>query len=49
MIRPYKTADRDKLLEIFKSYTPQYFAVNEIIDFKEYLEKNHSYYFSTSF
>jgi N-acetylglutamate synthase-like GNAT family acetyltransferase len=38
MIRPYKQADKETLVEIFKLNTPQYFDPKEINDFTEYLE-----------
>ena len=44
MIRPYKRTDTNELIEIFKLNTPEYFNINEIVDFKEYLEKNHKTY-----
>lgn len=40
MIRPFKTTDRETLLEIFKMNTPQYFDPGEIRDFEAYLDDN---------
>jgi len=44
MIRQYKPTDKEKLLEIFKLNTPEYFDKKEVNDFEEYLEqKGESY------
>ena len=40
MIRPYKSSDKPRLLEIFKLNTPEYFDCSEEKDFLEYLEEN---------
>jgi ribosomal protein S18 acetylase RimI-like enzyme len=37
MIRPYNSADKPTLLEIFKLNTPQYFGPEEVHDFETYL------------
>ena len=39
MIRPYKPADKERLLKIFSFNTPKYFDKNEINDFEKYLEQ----------
>ena len=44
MIRPYKLADKKQLLKMFISNVPEFFDVNEINDFKEYLEQNAATY-----
>ncbi len=46
MIRPYKTTDEKRLLEIFTLNIPKYFAPNEIIDYKKYLQQYNSTYFT---
>lgn len=37
MIRPFKTSDKEHLIEIFKLNTPKYFDTNELGDFEKYL------------
>ena len=37
MIRPYKTQDKERLLEIFKLNIPKYFGHHEIDEFDKYL------------
>ncbi len=45
MIRPYKTEDKERLIEIFKRNTPEYFDVTEVNDFEAYLHRcGHTYF-----
>ncbi|WP_109301447.1 GNAT family N-acetyltransferase [Aquimarina sp. AU474] len=41
MIRPYKTSDKEQLIEVFNLNIPKFFDPKEVLDFKEYLQ-NHS-------
>ncbi len=45
MIRKYTTSDKDKILDIFKLNTPDYFDPSEIADFRKYLETNSDDYY----
>lgn len=44
-IRPYKSNDRDTLLNLLRLNTPEYFAPEEELDFQEYLENQIELYF----
>jgi ribosomal protein S18 acetylase RimI-like enzyme len=46
MIRPYKAADKNELIDIFKLNTPEYFDPKEVADYEEYLEKYADTYFT---
>jgi len=43
-IRPYKAADKNSLVVIFKLNTPKYFDPNEVNDFEAYLEQHNDTY-----
>ncbi|MGI8894003.1 MAG: GNAT family N-acetyltransferase [Bacteroidia bacterium] len=45
MIRPYKTADKEELLTIFRLNIPQYFHADEEKEYSDYLEKMGETYF----
>lgn len=44
MIRPYASADKERLLKIFSLNTPKYFDKSEIHDFQAYLEQKATTY-----
>lgn len=44
-IRPYKSEDKQKLLELLKLNIPDYFAPEELNDLEEYLENHLEYYY----
>lgn len=45
MIRPYTNSDKEKLVELLRLNTPEFFAVAEEKDFIEYLEHHSQNYF----
>lgn len=49
MIRPFTSADKDTLIEIFKLNTPKYFDVNELSDFLGYLEDHSDTYLTITY
>ncbi|MFT3680832.1 MAG: GNAT family N-acetyltransferase [Ferruginibacter sp.] len=46
MIRSFKPADKDQLIELFKLNTPKYFDPQEVNDFAAYLDEHSSTYFT---
>lgn len=49
VIRSYKLADKEELVEIFKLNTPQYFDPKEVYDFKKYLQQHNDTYFTIEY
>jgi [ribosomal protein S18]-alanine N-acetyltransferase len=44
-LRAYRTSDKEKCLEIFRSNMPKFFAAYEEAEFANYLDQNPEYYF----